>query len=339
MSSGFSASADPVLSVFPNPRLDPPPDGPHMAREREIEAVDLAASLGLRGLFKPAAWDHLEPSPGQFAVDWFADEVRYLGSRGFSLLLTIQVIDTMQRRVPSDLLSTRFSSSRMLRRFRALLDRLLPCLGRQVKYVSIGNEVDPYLEHSGQWKSYRAFLRTAISYLHSRAPWIRVGTCCTFSGATCGSVRGVALLNEETDVYIATYYPFAEPFDPRYTLRSPTSPLADFPRLIALANGKPVVLQEVGYPATSLISSETAQADFVSNVFTAWRSTSRAIPFLSLFPMHDFPPELFEGAGDYYKDPDNERLRAFVGSVGLRTLDGTPRPAWSRFVTGANALR
>jgi len=100
-----------------------------------------------------------------------------------------------------------------------------------------------------------------------------------------------------------------------------------------------VVLQEVGYPATPLLSSETAQADFVRNVFAAWRSTSSAIPFLSFFPMHDFPPELFEGAGDYYKDPDNERLRAFISSVGLRKLDGTPRPSWSQFVAGATALR
>ncbi len=316
-------------------RTTPPPADARELREREIEAVDLAYGLGLRAAYRPSGWDTLEPSPGTYDVSGFLEGIRYLADRGFDAMVTLQVIDTLRRRVPEDLADVPFDAPEMQERFRALFDNLLPGLGRTVRFLSIGNEVDPYLHHSGQWTAYRTFLDRAIAHVHERAPWIRVGVTCTFIGAVSASVLGVAFLNQGTDVYVITYYPFTAPFDGSYAVSGPAAPHVDFPRILELAGRKPVVLQEVGYPASELFASEVRQADFVRNVFAAWRSSGRRIPFLSFFQMHDFPQEVMRSAGEYYNESNADRIRAFISTLGLRTCDGTPRLAWRALAENA----
>ena len=102
----------------------------------------------------------------------------------------------------------------------------------------------------------------------------------------------------------------AVPLGANFRPRDPGSPTADIPRLVAAAAGKPVVLQEVGYPSAALLgSSERAQAEFVARVFGAWRAQGGGrIPFLNC-------------------------------SLGLRQANGTPKAAWRTFADSGKALR
>ena len=333
------ARASRALSIFASPRSEPRTGDGDILSEREIEAAELARGLGIRAAYRPSGWDTLEPVPGRYDVSRFADGIRHLAERGFAVMVTLQVIDTLRRRVPADLADVPFDAPEMQERFRALFDALLPGLTSSVRFLSIGNEVDPYLHHNGGWVAYKTFLDRATAHVHARAPWIRVGATCTFIGAVSASVLGVAFLNQATDVYAITYYPFAAPFDGSYSLSGPEAPRADFPRLLALAGSKPVVLQEVGYPASDLFGSEERQADFVHHVFAAWQATGRRIPFLSFFQLHDFPVEVCDVAGEYYSETNADVIREFVSTLGLRRRDGTPRLAWQALAEHARRFR
>jgi hypothetical protein len=130
---------------------------------------------------------------------------------------------------------------------------------------------------------------------------------------------------------IYTYYPLHGNFQ----VDSPQSPRADFPTMLTLAGGKPVVLQEVGFPSDPLNgSSEALEAEFVSSALTAWRAAGAGMPFLSYFLEHDFDADTCELLLLYYELP-NKAFKAYLCSLGLRRTDGSAKPAWDRFVAGA----
>gem|GEM_PF-4731839 len=83
------------------------------------------------------------------------------------------------------------------------------------------------------------------------------------------------------------------PLNAAFTTQAPESPLTDFPHMIAMVGEKPLLLQEVGYPAgEGLGSSEAQQAEFIQAVFDAWDAAGAKIPFLNLFAMGDFSDQM-----------------------------------------------
>jgi hypothetical protein len=148
----------------------------------------------------------------------------------------------------------------------------------------------------------------------------------------------LATLNAAADVWIATYYPIDGYFVPR----TPGAALTELPQLTGLAGGKPLVLQEVGYPsASSLGSSEQAQAQFIANVFQVWRTLGSQLPFVNFVSLHDTTASvcaqfaLYYGVGTLGGDVNN--FKAYFCSLGIRRSDGTPKPAWNTFL-GQSAL-
>jgi len=328
-----SASTPPptrVLAVSSNPRVTPasvPPD--------YVGAIDLTLQAGARGSFLSWTWKALEPSPGVFKLDEVKEGLPNLGNtRGLDLLVGLQVINTTAKEVPSDLSATPFDADVMTTRFHAFVDALRPHLNRHVKYLSIGNEVDVYLTtHSQEWDAYKRFYRDGLAYVHAVAPWVKVGVTVTYDGAV-GQKGQVADLNSRSDIFILTYYPLG----PRFIPRGPDAPMTDIPKMTALASRWPVVLQEVGYPsATVLSSSELNQARFVRSVFRAWNASAARIPFLNYFLLHDLPPQLCGQLAQYYGLPHDRNFQAFLCSLGLRYADGKPKSAWSALVKAAKA--
>ena len=170
----------------------------------------------------------------------------------------------------------------------ALIDALAPHLDENVRYLSIGNEVDAYLSnHPDEWDAYTRFYNAA-AYVRLVLPGVQVGVTVTYGGTQADPVE-VARLTASSDVFIMTYYPLNADF----TTQAPESPLTDFPRMIAMMGEKPLLLQEVGYPAgEGLGSSEAQQAEFIQAVFDAWDAAGAKIPFLNLFAMGDFSDQM-----------------------------------------------
>jgi hypothetical protein len=300
--------------------LDSGPKGPG-------QAFRLFQRAGANGIEAPQAWNQLEPRPGHFRlgdVNSIVAGVRPLDTT--RIMWIPAAIETTRRSVPAGLRRARWDSRRMLATYRALIARAAPHLSPQVAYISIANEADVYLgAHPRQVGPFMRFARAEIGELRRRLPWAKVGVTVTYSGlvgARPGLARALAQLGNAT---IVTYYPLGAGYRPRPA----ASPLADIPAMVALAHGRPLVVQEAGYPsASSLHSSPFAQAAFVRNVFDAWNRTPRAIPFLSFYTLFD-PPA---------RECGQTEALAFLCSLGLRDGNGRPKPAWSAFRTGVRSI-
>lgn len=321
-----------ILSISPSPRQDPP-----ATTQDILAAIDLAYNSGARGQHLNATWRSLEPSPGVFALTEAANTLAYLGTlRGFKLHIVLSVLNTNVRETPSDLMNVSFDSPQMMARFHAMLDAVLPLLNPNVVYLSIGNEVDVYLSlHPADWPGYRSFYHDAAAYLHRRAPSLKIGVTTTYSGASGIDSLNVRSLNDSSDVFILTYYPIGNQFAPR----PPSVVATEIARMVSLTRGRPLVLQEVGYPAaTTLGSSEQDQAQFVTNVFSAWQTHGTVIPFLNFFCMHDFTRAQCDSLAQYYGLPNSQPFKDFLCSLGFRAVNGTPKLAWQAFVDSASRI-
>jgi hypothetical protein len=106
--------------------------------------------------------------------------------------------------------------------------------------------------------------------------------------------------------------------------------------MLTLAGSHPVVLQEVGYPTSSVLSSSEAdQASFITNVFQVWQTHLQQMPFLNYFLLHDLTSTFCASLAQYYGDPNDAAFEAYVCSLGLRHTDGTPKMGWGSLVSAA----
>lgn len=86
---------------------------------------------------------------------------------------------------------------------------------------------------------------------------------------------------------------------------------------MALANSldaRPLVIQEIGYPSHTSLSSPDRQAAFVRGFFDAWDELGPRLPFANYFMLYDFPRAFAESQIDCYGL--NEDLDSFVDFPG-----------------------
>jgi hypothetical protein len=322
-----------VLAISPSPR-----GGMPLTPLKIAHSVKIAARAGVTGDQLFNLWNEMEPRAGKIDVSSPKGGIDYLGGKlDWTLEFTIGTINTTARVTPPDLQTVAFDDPRMIARFHKLLDAIVPILNSRVAYISVGNEVDVYLaRHPEQWPQYRRFYDDAVAYLHSKAPGVKVGVATTWFGTRGISRTQVAELNAKSDVWIITYYPTHSDFivDP------PTAPRADFPAIVRMAGGKPVVLQEVGYPSSpALNSSPELQAEFVRQVFGAWSAAGPAIPFLNYVMEHDLNRDYCATRPAYYGLPDRSgHFAAYFCTLGLLTVDGAEKAGWNPFLHGAAQL-
>jgi hypothetical protein len=306
-------SSEPVLGISAVPRLQPPP-----ALQDYLDAAALVRDAGARASFESATWSDLDTPGGRAKL---TDAVGSAAGRGNAVLLTIKVLDTTVKAVPSDLVGSTFDSAAMMGRFHGLLSDLQPGLAGKLRYLSIGNEVDVYLAaHTEALEPYRRFLADAVAYAHQLFPGVLVGVTSTYDGA-----RRVSTLNDLTDVVVLTYYPLG----PRFVPRPPSTAAPDLAAMLEIAGDRPLVLQEVGYPSDPVLSSsEQRQAEFVTAILAAWKAAGSRVPMLNWFALHDFTPQLCAQLSGYYGLGGDRNFGAYLCSIGLRRVDGTPKPSW-----------
>ena len=298
---------------------------------------DLLAVRGLevRAITLSRKWSELEPSPGVYQTDELQRAVVHLGAMGFRILLTIQTIDTNNLTMPPDLANRPFDSPETVRRLRALLARVVPAVERHVPWLAIGNEVDVYLAaHPASVEPYARLAEAGREEICRRVPGIRVGVTVTYDGLRAQRAM-VERLERSMDVRCLTYYPLKAGF----TVKALAQVGADFETMVSGAGGRPVLLQEVGCPASEQNgSSEAYQAAFVDAVFAAAERHRGRLAMLTFFMLYDFPDSLVTTLVDYYRLKD-ARFRAYLATLGLRKSDGTPRAAWRAFERNARAWR
>jgi hypothetical protein len=320
----FAGPAEPAVTPATPPAravgvtLNPGPGG-------EAQAYRVFFEAGATAIEAPQPWSTLEPAPRRFHLRDVAAIVQGVSSTPAMRILAIPAaVETTRRSVPPDLRAAAWDSRRMIGRYRSLLRRLAPDLSRQVRYLSIANEADVYFSaHPDELPAFRRFARAAIAELHRRAPWVKVGVTVTYAGLTSAHPAIARSLAKLGDATILTYYPLAG----SYRMLPPSAPRRDVPRMVHLAHGRALVVQEAGYAtARRLGGSPAAQAEFVRNVFASADRFPGAIPFISFYSLFDLP------ARDC---ADRSPEVAFLCSLGLHYRNGHPKPAWAAFRAGA----
>lgn len=329
-----------VLSISAYYYTEPAVTGLDDLLQRYLEAFQRVQDAGVSGQFQSYTWSALEPSAGVYDSAKLADFSSTMTSaegNNLTQLLGLQVINTVQREVPAGLQTTSWDDPAMIGAFTQLLDQLLPHMAGRVTYLSIGNEVDVYFENGrmGELAAYKTFVSAIQTYLATRLPQAQVGITITAGGWLGSNVQSWLDLTADTDVIVTTYYPLQGDF----SVQPPTAAAADIPALLSVVTDRAWVFQEVGYPSSPQGgSSEAMQAEFVRQVFAAWRDADGRIPFLNWFLLHDFATDLVNQLVGYY-GVSNPNFRAYLDSLGLRNRDNTDKQAWSVLVQEAASLR
>jgi hypothetical protein len=298
-------------------------------------ALDLVLAAGGRGQGVDLHWPNLEPSPGGYDFMTANQIITDQNQGPFRIHVAVDVINTTVREVPPDLASAPFDSPQMMTRFTNMLMALLNQFGTRIDSIAIGNEVDVYLSaHPTEWSAYATFYGQASMLIRTMYPSVRVGVTSTFGGATHAQTGPlIAGLNSVSDVFMMNYYPL----NANYTPRDPSVVTDDFVKILAASQGKPILLQEVGYPtSTTLGSSEQMQAQFVTNVFSEWMKAGDKIQYLSFFLLHDDTPQNCQLIADQFGVTDPNFVLFFC-SLGLRNSNGTDKLGWPALKSAAHA--
>ena len=285
-------------------------------------------------------WDQIEVSPGVYDPDpnFAAIANLFYAPRGLPLSLTVAGIDTNNDRRPADLLPLPYDHPDVIARYKALIDWIMGQMpDLELTIFSVCNEVNELLgTDTAAWDAFRGFFDAVAPHIRSLRPGVPVSSKVTSPAALEATQRAqYAELVDLADGVFLTYYPL----QPDFGVRPLTTVMSDFESMANFPGSKPVHLLECGYPSSTLLgSSEQLQADFVSEVFTAWDRFQDRIVQLDYFALHDFDPAVVTELENYYRLV-NPRFAAFLGTLGLRTWDGlgTDKLGWPRFVAEAQA--
>lgn len=310
------------------PRLGLALNVPEGGGEAEyLAALRSQIRLGLDGLAISVKWSDVEKSPGQY--DWkVLDDALGIGKfLGAEVALTVQTIDTNQRTLPADLQDKGWGDPGLRQRWQRFLATLVPRLGPAVKWVSLGNEVDGYLAAKpDELDAFAEFLTEGRAVLRQARLGLPVGVT-LMAHELSRAPQVAARLVPLCDVVFWTYYPIQADF----SIRPAEQWTAPWRAALAASGGKPVVLQEVGIPSSPLLgSSPEIQAEFVRVMLAEVARDGRQVQLVSVFMAVDFGPKALDVLLAYYGFHD-PRFRAYLGSLGLFTATGTPKPAWQTF--------
>ena len=182
-------------------------------------------------------------------------------------------------------------------------------------------------DHPGELTPLSAFLTQALGHLSSQigAPLGAVGLSFT---PTTPSSAYLSLL-ELGNIFAVSYMPgLGQPI-----VMAAATPAKDLDAMMAIAGGRPTVLQAVGYTsATALGSTVEMQAERLAAFFEALELRRGSFPIVVVEQLHDMSAEacsLFAvSQGLLDSDPEVQ----FVCNSGLRGEDSVAKPAWSTFL-------
>lgn len=338
------APAEPVAGAPPLPRGDRvlsidltlPESGDFPA------AFATALDAGMQLTSFSVAWDEIEPDKGVYDPTILSIANDFYSQAGVPLTVTLNVIDTTNRRVPRYLDGKAFDDPTLIRRFKKYMRFVAKELSDvTVVALAIGNEVDGFLFGPADWAAYRAFFAKVAPLAHRLFPDVIVGVTSQFGGLigdTGGSLGGeiaaeLTALNGLTDAVFVTYYPL----DSGFRVRSPSVVRHDFGELVSVYPDRLILMLEAGYPSgKGNRSSKGKQKKFVKKVFAAWDRHPEQIALISFTWLHDIPTEAVDFFLEYY-GVEAPEFASFLATLGLRTAsgDGRDKPAFRTLVREA----
>jgi hypothetical protein len=309
-----------------------PPESEGTSRETMKKWYGKAAAAGITMQQITPKWDELEPSEGTYDFHEFDFKAAMAKKFGLPVYLNLRIIDTLKRSMPKSYAAWRFDDPRMTAKLTALLQAIHSRNPAEIRWIAIGNEVDPYfMKHLDEVEPYRRLLVSLIPIVKKLFPGASVTVNFTFAGMNQLN-KELKPIYDLTDILSVTYYPL----NPDFTVRPPEDVARDFRLILASAGGKPVMFQEVGYPSSELLgSSPDKQAHFLQTFFDQMRISQPAVVGMTYLFMSDLPKALVDTFGQYYKLPGSDKFKAFLATLGLFDGAGNAKPAWAVFERNA----
>ncbi len=309
-----------------------PPESEGASLEAMKKWYGKAAAAGITMQQITPKWDELEPSDGTYDFHEFDFKAAMAKKFGLPVYLNLRIIDTLKRSMPSSYAAWRFDDPRMTAKLTALLQAIHSRNPAEIRWIAIGNEVDPYfMKHQDEVAGYRQLLINLIPTVKKLFPGAIVTVNFTFAGIS-HLQKELKPIYDLTEIFSVTYYPL----NPDFTVRPPEDIGRDFKLILSAADGKPVMFQEVGYPSSELLgSSPTKQAHFLQMFFDQLRVSQPAVVGMTYLFMSDLPKALVDSFGQYYNQPGSDKFKAFLATLGLFDGAGNAKPAWEVFERNA----
>ena len=285
-------------------------------------------------------WDDIETAPGVYYNGETNHLMKiandYYSAYGMKVAVTINPIDTIKTRVPSDLVGLPLNNSQVVMRFNNMTDWIMTQIpDLDLVSFSIGNEMDIFLgEDIQKWAEFADFFNQTLQYIKSKEADLIVGTKATFSGLTTGiSKQQLLSINHVSDAILVTFYPFTSGFK----FKDPALISTDIDILTALYPSDEIQFLEAGYASsTDLDSSENRQAQFVHEMFNVWDDNKNQISAICFVWLYDITQETLDVYEQYYGISDPNFL-AYLATLGLIKENFAPKVAFSTLKAEINA--
>lgn len=296
-----------------------------------------AANSGSNFATIAASWGQMEPSPGVYDFSSVAHPLSLSAKYGVDAVFTVKTIDTSFRSVPADLASFAWDDPRMISRWTKFVAALLKNLNSRVKYLNFGNEVDTYLtSYPSEIAPFSAFLQAGQSVVASASPSIVTGVVFAFDSWRVSDFAFRALYPLVNEVSF-TYYDANSQL--AGTLQRAVADVPfDFADMLTAANGKPLVLTEVGYTSSAGVgSSPLQQQAFYSTALTQFAAAGGGLAGATFAFMSDFPASIISALTVQYGS--SSPWLFWISGLGLFDEQGNAKPAWTAFSSQAAALK
>jgi hypothetical protein len=308
-----------TVSTFANEKTTP---------QNLLKRFEQASQAGITFLSAAQKWTEIEQKPGQYNLEGLDFQVATADRLNIPMSVTLRMIDTVDRVLPNDVKMAAWDSPQMQQRVLPLIDAMSSHFRGRVKWFMFGNEIDGYFgRHPDEIPAFARLLALVKQHVKQHSTQTIVSSTLMFGGID--SLNGaLSSLNSQFEFVSITYYPIRSNF----TMKPPSVVFADFGKIRNLAAGRKVILQEIGYPSSSLNdSSQDRQAEFYKDVFQAMRQNRDVVEAGSFFLLGDLPDQFVKDLAGFYGMPSQKVFLAFLQTLGMFDMQGQPKKSWTVF--------
>jgi hypothetical protein len=318
-----------LVGITPTPAA---PDGASSpAAELQAELTVLAA--GSRAAVVPALFDD---DPEMIAAS-VSKKAAFYAEHGRRVALSLRVVDRLVDHRPAALAGLPWSAPETIATVKATIDLLLSASGDEVRYLTLGRDVDVYLAaHPEERAGFVTLAKEVAAHVkaHPDAPK-EIGAGVALTTSAPKMEPAFQDLVEAQDVLAFSYFPGLGTFEPEAAsgVASTIDQIAD------IAGDRVIVLEGAGFASDAAAGGgEDAQQAFFSILFGAVSARRKSFVVVNVVELFDAPAAGCTAWAEQQGDAPDGPLAAYACSLGLFREDGTPRPAWSAVLAGSAAL-
>ena len=304
------------------------------------DALDLAIDTGI-------------DLPGELSFIWsktekrsifgktsFEDEmskrvVEFLKRKNLPAVITISPFETMNSRIPEDLIELPYNHPKVMARFKEFIDWIYEVTtGLEAVSIVLGNEFDVHLaseaaKGNNYWQEFEDMVAQTKDYVKSLDRWRSIPFAIepTYGGLTGFAWRELKQINLHTDIIGVSYYPLSE-----NTVHEPTILRKHFIDLFSVYPDKKIDFYQYGYPSSTKINgSLDKQRRFVEETFKYWDKYLNKIRLITFTWLYDVQQVHIDQMSDDTLEAitPTEAFLEFLGSLGLHGKEiGEEKPAF-----------